>query len=47
MQLLKYQQDFLNSKAKVKVWRKSRRIGATYMVALDTCFIASRSKSPL
>ena len=44
--LLKYQQQFLNSSAKIKVWRKSRRIGATYAIALDSCLTAGRSDSP-
>ncbi len=44
--LLKYQQDFLNAKQKTKVWRKSRRIGATYGVALGACLDAGRETNP-
>lgn len=44
--LLKYQQQFLQSNSKVKVWRKSRRIGATYAIALDSCLTAGRYDNP-
>jgi phage FluMu gp28-like protein len=32
---LKYQIDWLNDKSKIKVWEKSRRIGATYVQAYE------------
>lgn len=44
--LLPYQKKFLNNKAKIKIWRKSRRIGATYAVAYNSCLTAARSKAP-
>lgn len=44
--LLRYQQQFLNSDAKIKVWRKSRRIGATYVIALDSCLTSGRADKP-
>lgn len=32
---LKYQKDWLNDKSQIKIWEKSRRIGATYVQAYE------------
>ena len=42
--LLKYQETWLKNNAKVKVWQKSRRIGASYVEALYCVLKSSLSK---
>ena len=43
--LLDYQKKWLLNEAKVKVWEKSRRIGASYVEALCSVLLASLSRS--
>lgn len=45
--LLEYQQKFLGNDAKIKVWRKSRQIGATWTLAFNSCITSGRAKKPL
>lgn len=42
--LLPYQKDWIEDTAEVKVWEKSRRIGASYVEALDSVMEAAKSK---
>jgi len=42
--LLPYQQEWIKDEAKVKVWEKSRRIGASYVEALASVLEAAKSK---
>lgn len=42
--LLPYQKRWMNDKSLVKVWEKSRRIGASYGEALDSVIEAAKSK---
>lgn len=45
--LLPYQQKWLADDSPVKVWEKSRRIGATWCEAADAVLIASRARQPM
>jgi phage FluMu gp28-like protein len=42
--LLPYQKAWLADDAKVKVWEKSRRIGASYVEALASVLEAAKTK---
>jgi phage FluMu gp28-like protein len=42
--LLPYQKAWIEDAAPVKVWKKSRRIGASYVEALASVLEASKSK---
>jgi len=42
--LLPYQQEWIKDEAKVKVWEKSRRIGASYVEALASVLEAAKKK---
>ena len=42
--LLPYQKAWIEDKSSVKVWEKSRRIGASYVEALDSVLEAAKSK---
>ena len=42
--LLPYQQEWIKDEAKVKVWEKSRRIGASYVEALAAVLEAAKKK---
>ncbi len=44
--LLKYQKQFLSSDAKIKIWRKSRQIGATWTLACNSCLVSGRANRP-
>jgi len=44
--LLNFQKDWLKDDSSVKVWEKSRRIGATWVEALSAVLIAGRRKNP-
>lgn len=45
--LLPYQQEWLLDDSPVKIWEKSRRIGATWCEAADAVLIASRTANPM
>jgi phage FluMu gp28-like protein len=42
--LLLYQKTWIEDEAKVKVWEKSRRIGASYVEALASVLEAAKTK---
>ena len=44
--LLDYQKAWLRDDSSVKVWEKSRRIGATWVEAVAAVFVAGRQKNP-
>ncbi len=45
--LLPYQQEWIKDESNVKIWEKSRRIGATWAEAADAVLTAGRSKNPM
>lgn len=45
MGLLTYQKEWINDEIPVKVWEKSRRIGASFCDACDSALVAAKSKS--
>lgn len=45
--LLPYQQKWLKDESPVKIWEKSRRIGATWAEAADAVLIAGRDRAPM
>ena len=42
--MLPYQKKWIEDQSTVKVWIKSRRIGASYVEALDSVLEAAKSK---
>lgn len=44
---LSYQSAWLNDQSRLKIWKKSRRIGATYVQAYEDVKDASRSENPM